>query len=140
MLGTDRGSCPGRRQMGMSQKTAPATPAQVIDRRGAIGCRGRNCWRGLFMRVVHIDDGVCPTCGGAGGPDGTEVYPSLSQRDGAELARPADRAAGRVRSSRLIHPGATLVDSGIVNNVWECTDWLIVGRKTGHKLWWKDIA
>ena len=47
---------------------------------------------------------------------------------------PADRAAGRVRSSRLIHPGATLVDFGIVNNVWECTDWLIVGRKTGPKL------
>ena len=38
--------------MGMSQKTAPATPAQVIDRRGAIGCRGRNCWRGLFMLTM----------------------------------------------------------------------------------------
>ncbi len=102
--------------------------------------RHRLSWAKLLARVVHVDHGVCPTCGGAGGPDGTGVYPSLSQRDGAELARPADRAAGRVRSSRLIHPGATLVDFGIVNNVWECTDWLIVGRKTGHKLWWKDIA
>ena len=96
--------------------------------------RYRLSWAKLLARVVHVDHGVCPPCGGAGGPDGPGVYPSLSQRDGAELARPADRAAGRVRSSRLIHPGATLVDFGIVNNVWECTDWLIVGRKTGPKL------